>query len=259
MLRHHASLWPSAGTTRTCGRGRRKPRNKEAPITQRRSSRLVRFARLAAIIFVAVIGLAIILAVVGSIIDTAEDETTALATAIASPTSSATSTATDLTPASVPTPAPAASVATPTPSTSAPLSQPSEETVVLAAPNVAHLTPDEFEEAAVIHGVTAHNIGELKYWQEAWVHRDELDSIDEYTSNVFADGVMDLNESIAVCSVLPQWLGFIETTETYLEDYEAFAPEQLAGHHAALNLEPETQRIHSALAETITACASAGF
>ncbi len=127
------------------------------------------------------------------------------------------------------------------------------------APKVAHLTPNEFEEAAVIHGVTAQNIGELKYWQEAWVHWDELDSIGEYSNNVFADGVMDLNEGVAVCSVLPQWLAFIETTETYLKDYEAFAPEQLAGHHAALNLEPEAVRIRTLLAPAINDCAFSGF
>ena len=237
---------------------------------ERRKSRLGRFARLAAIIFIAVIGLAIILAVIGSIIDTADEETTTLATTTASPTSSATPTSAP-TPASVPTPASAASVPTPiasapialvpapTPSTNAPLSQPSEETVVLPAPTVAHLTPDEFEEAAIIHGVTAQNIGELKYWQEAWVHWDELDSIGEYTNNVFADGVMDLNEGVAVCSVLPQWLGFIETTETYLEDYEAFAPGQLSGHHAALNLEPEAARIRTLLATAINDCAFSGL
>ena len=107
---------------------------------QRRKSRLGRFARLAAIIFVAVIGLAIILAVIGSIIDTADDETTALATPTASPTSATPV----LTPASVPTPAPAAPIA------SIPTAVPASPTAALVSttppvsPTPTQAADDEF-------------------------------------------------------------------------------------------------------------------
>lgn len=100
---------------------------------QRHKSRLGRFARLGAIIFIAVIGLAIILAVVGSIIDTADEETTALATTTASPTSATPV----LTPASVPTPAPDA------PIVSVPTAVPASPTTLASTPPPVRPTPTQ--------------------------------------------------------------------------------------------------------------------
>ena len=125
----------------------------------------------------------------------------------------------------------------------------------IPAPRVAHLTPDEFEEAARTYNVSVQNIAELKYWQESDIHWDNLDAIRLATIEISTDRVTSRDEYMLTCQVIPQWFGYVKDSEEYIREYRKALPKDIVDDPRALALERENARTRQFLVDYSELCA----
>ena len=73
-------------------------------------------------------------------------------------------------------------------------------------------------------GMTVEEGRKRDLWHEQYFHWDNLDVMDVRMDSIYEDEVVDLEESVFICSVSDQWLDQLREAQYYVAEFTEFAP-----------------------------------
>ena len=92
-------------------------------------------------------------------------------------------------------------------------------------------------------------------WREQFDHWENLDAMDARMEAIYVDKVVDLEESVFMCSVSSQWLAQLHAAQTYVAEFTEFAPDMVEANGDIIpNLARAAEEREAILMPAIEAC-----